>query len=95
MCVRVRVRVCSMDYGYQYAWFMMLGFTLLLSFAFWLGGLFDRFLCEKCSPDGRENFPRCCVERKLKRYSPNDHHHEKVRYYPCPFCCGPPYTYVF
>jgi hypothetical protein len=32
-----------------------------------LPGLFNRFLCECCSPDGRQTFPKCCFRIKPKR----------------------------
>ncbi len=51
--------------GYPYVWGIMLGIIAL----FWGFGLFNRLLCQCCSPDEREAFPYCFNRRSEKRAS--------------------------
>jgi hypothetical protein len=53
--------------GYTKVWGFMMAVFVGLAVLFWVFGLFNRFLCECCSPDEKKPFPRCCFRMKDKR----------------------------
>ncbi len=63
-----RMEELYLPHGYETVRNSMAVVAALIFILSLLYGMFDRFLCECCSPDGKQPYPCCCKKVKQKRH---------------------------